>query len=104
MRESRRSRREVSNAILILRVCPDISHSLDEIAKKIVANGGKIVDLDEPKLTHIVLDKRDISRRTELVSRTSKSVLFLHPVVLRLISVQTEAASFGSFRFHLCLS
>ena len=46
--------------------------SFEELAKKIVVNGGKIVDLDEPKLTHIVLDKRDTSRRLELTKRTSK--------------------------------
>jgi DNA ligase-4 len=39
-------------------------------------NGGKVVDLDEPKLTHIIIDKRDDSRRLELMKRTAKSVLF----------------------------
>lgn len=43
----------------------------------IIENGGKIVDLDEPKLTHIVLDKRDDSRRLELMKRTAKSVYSL---------------------------
>lgn len=38
-------------------------------------HGGRIVDLDEPKLTHVVVDKRDDSRRLELIKRTSKSVL-----------------------------
>ena len=40
-------------------------------------NGGKIVGLDEPKLTHVVIDKRDESRRLELIKRTSKFVRFL---------------------------
>lgn len=30
--------------------------------------------LNEPKLTHVVLDKRDDSRRVELMKRTSKYV------------------------------
>lgn len=38
-------------------------------------NGGKVVDLTEPRLTHIIIDKRDDSRRLELMKRTSKSVL-----------------------------
>ncbi len=35
-------------------------------------NGGQIAELDDPKLTHVVLDKRDDSRRRELMKRTSK--------------------------------
>lgn len=31
-----------------------------------------MVDLDNPKLTHVVLDKRDTSRRKELIKLTSK--------------------------------
>ena len=46
--------------------------SFDSIAKLISDNGGRVVDLDEPKLTHVVLDKRDNSRRRELLTRTSK--------------------------------
>jgi len=42
-----------------------------EVEEKIVANGGRIVDLGEPKLTHIVIDKRDDSRRREIMQRTS---------------------------------
>jgi DNA ligase-4 len=37
-------------------------------------NGGKVVDLDEAKLTHIIIDKRDDSRRLELMKRTAKLV------------------------------
>ena len=48
--------------------------SLAQMAKLIEDNGGKIVDLDDGKLTHIVLDKRDDSRRRELMKRTSKYV------------------------------
>lgn len=40
----------------------------------ITENGGKIVGIDEPKLTHVVVDKRDDSRRVALMSRTSKFV------------------------------
>nr|Q7Z7W5.1 RecName: Full=DNA ligase 4; AltName: Full=DNA ligase IV; AltName: Full=Polydeoxyribonucleotide synthase [ATP] 4 [Coprinopsis cinerea]BAC76766.1 DNA ligase IV [Coprinopsis cinerea]BAD93669.1 DNA ligase IV [Coprinopsis cinerea] len=49
-----------------------ITKSFEEVEKLIKDNGGKIVDLDEPKLTHVVLDKRDDSRRVELMKRTSK--------------------------------
>jgi len=49
-----------------------ITKSLARIAKIIEDNGGKIVNLDDGKLTHIVLDKRDDSRRRELMKRTSK--------------------------------
>jgi hypothetical protein len=35
-----------------------------------------VVDLAEAKLTHVVVDKRDVSRRLELMKRTSKSVTF----------------------------
>ena len=43
-----------------------------QLAKLIQENGGRVVDLDEPKLTHIIIDKRDVSRRQELIKRTSK--------------------------------
>ncbi|KAF5388657.1 hypothetical protein D9757_004750 [Collybiopsis confluens] len=49
-----------------------INESFNKVKKLIEENGGRIVDLDEPKLTHIVLDKRDTSRRSELMSRTSQ--------------------------------
>lgn len=49
-----------------------ITKSLARIAKLIEDNGGKIVNIDDEKLTHIVLDKRDDSRRRELMKRTSK--------------------------------
>jgi DNA ligase-4 len=54
--------------------CTKYIVSLSRIAKLIEDNGGKIVDLDDRKLTHIVLDKRDDSRRRELMKRTSKYV------------------------------
>jgi DNA ligase-4 len=44
------------------------------VAALITSNGGRVVGLDEPKLTHIVVDKRDVSRRLELMKRTSKYV------------------------------
>ena len=46
--------------------------SLADIEEQITKNGGRIVDLNDPKLTHIVLDQRDASRRIELMTRTSK--------------------------------
>ena len=51
-------------------------NSFDQLSGTIQENGGKIVDLDEPKLTHVLIDKRDDSRRLELMKRTSKSVRF----------------------------
>ncbi|KAJ7155502.1 DNA ligase IV [Mycena crocata] len=48
-----------------------VDQSFVELAKIIGDNGGKIVGLDEPKLTHVVIDKRDDSRRVELMKRTS---------------------------------
>ena len=48
--------------------------SFGETKKLIADNGGRVVGLDEPKLTHIVLDRRDESRRLELMKRTSMSV------------------------------
>ncbi|KAG6910034.1 DNA ligase (ATP) [Tephrocybe rancida] len=50
----------------------DLNKSFTYISTKIVENGGKVVDLSEPKLTHIIVDKRDDSRRLELMKRTSK--------------------------------
>ncbi|KZT65040.1 DNA ligase 4 [Daedalea quercina L-15889] len=50
----------------------DIGRSFEEVAVAIKNNGGRIADLDEPKLTHVVIDKRDTSRRLELLKRTSK--------------------------------
>ncbi|KAF9005938.1 DNA ligase 4 [Cyathus striatus] len=50
----------------------DISASFAKISDLIVQNGGKLSGLDEPKLTHIVVDKRDESRRLDLMKQTSK--------------------------------
>lgn len=50
----------------------DINKSLAELKSRIEGHGGRVVDLDEPKLTHVVLDKRDLSRRIDLMRRTSK--------------------------------
>ena len=48
--------------------------SFQGLSKIIEENGGRIVDVDEPKLTHIVIDKRDDSRRLDLIKLTSKLV------------------------------
>jgi DNA ligase-4 len=63
--------------IVVLRVCIELvtncaPPSFVDLSKVITDNGGKIVDLDESKLTHIIIDKRDDSRRLELMKRTSK--------------------------------
>ena len=50
--------------------------SFDELSRLITENGGKVVDLNETKLTHIILDKRDTGRRSELMARTAKCVTF----------------------------
>jgi DNA ligase-4 len=45
--------------------------SFDETREKILANGGRITnELNDPKLTHIVLDDRDRSRRIPLMRET----------------------------------
>ncbi|KAI0704277.1 ATP dependent DNA ligase domain-containing protein [Cytidiella melzeri] len=49
-----------------------ISQSFEDVARTIIRNGGKVVELDDPKLTHVVLDKRDTTRRLELSKRTSQ--------------------------------
>ncbi|KAK0202966.1 DNA ligase 4 [Desarmillaria ectypa] len=49
-----------------------IDASFEEMKKLITSNGGRVVDLDEPKLTHVIIDKRDDSRRLELMRRTAK--------------------------------
>lgn len=63
-----------------------VSCSFDELSRLIVENGGKVVDLGEPKLTHVVIDKRDISRRAELMKRTSKYVAHLYTYLLLTLS------------------
>ncbi|KAH7924280.1 ATP-dependent DNA ligase [Leucogyrophana mollusca] len=50
----------------------DVATNLSIISDIIQENGGKVVDLDDPKLTHVVLDKRDDTRRLDLIGRTSK--------------------------------
>ncbi|KAH9479555.1 DNA ligase 4 [Psilocybe cubensis] len=51
----------------------DMNVKLSQIAELVIAHGGKVVtDLDNPKLTHVVVDQRDVRRRIELIKRTSK--------------------------------
>ncbi|KXN86594.1 DNA ligase 4 [Leucoagaricus sp. SymC.cos] len=50
----------------------DSTERLGKIAEIIRANGGRIVDVYEPKLTHVVVDKRDATRRLELIKATSR--------------------------------
>ncbi|KAI0034447.1 ATP dependent DNA ligase domain-containing protein [Vararia minispora EC-137] len=45
---------------------------LAEVGKLVTVHGGRLGDLVDPKLTHVVLDKWDDSRRLELMQRTSK--------------------------------
>lgn len=50
----------------------EISDHLKKVSRDIEENGGKIVDLADPKLTHVVMDKRDLSRRLRLMQETAK--------------------------------
>lgn len=50
----------------------DIEESLRKTMEEVEAHGGKVVGLDDPKLTHIVMDKRDICRRLALMERTAR--------------------------------
>ncbi|KAH7885847.1 ATP dependent DNA ligase domain-containing protein [Phlebopus sp. FC_14] len=50
----------------------EICDNFAKIYRSIEESGGKIVELNDPKLTHVVLDKRDISRRLTLMQLTSK--------------------------------
>lgn len=75
------------------------SLSFERIAKLIGENGGRAADLEDAKLTHVVLDKRDDSRRRELMKRTSKyghmynsSLLFCGPHT----DIQAKAQKFSS--------
>ncbi|KIY67314.1 DNA ligase 4 [Cylindrobasidium torrendii FP15055 ss-10] len=52
-----------------------INNAFDETAEFITANGGRIVEMNDPKLTHILLDKRDTTRRLDLIKLTSKPKL-----------------------------
>ena len=62
-----------SNALLLPHTERLLTCRFAEIEELIVSNGGRVTaDLDDPKLTHVILDKRDTSRRKELIARTSK--------------------------------
>lgn len=57
----------------LVEICSDLMFdSFEELSSQIVGNGGKIVDLDDPKLTHVVVDRLDATRRLKLIERTSK--------------------------------
>jgi len=47
----------------------EINQSFSELKSLIVKHGGRVVDLNDPTLTHIVFDKRDTTRRLELIKR-----------------------------------
>lgn len=50
----------------------ELSKRFEIISSMIQVNGGRVVDIDDPKLTHVVIDKLDDSRRLDLMKRTSK--------------------------------
>jgi DNA ligase-4 len=72
--------------------------SFEGLSKTIEGNGGRIVDVDEPKLTHVVIDKRDDSRRLDLIKLTSKSVSCLR--ILPCINMENHRPK----RRHLVVS
>lgn len=49
----------------------ELNKGFEKLTTLITEHGGRVVDLDEPKLTHVVVDKRDVSRRLELMRKTS---------------------------------
>jgi hypothetical protein len=50
-----------------------ILYRLEEAAKHLFDNGGRgTTDLDDPKLTHIVIDNDDSGRYAELSRKSSK--------------------------------
>ncbi|KAE9394238.1 hypothetical protein BT96DRAFT_196701 [Gymnopus androsaceus JB14] len=60
----------------------EINQSFSELKSLIVEHGGRVVNLNDPTLTHIVFDKRDTTRRLELIKRersrpSSDASLFL---------------------------
>lgn len=54
------------------RIGTHVDTSLLKVSRNIEDNGGKIVELNNAKLTHVVIDKRDVSRRITLMQLTSK--------------------------------
>jgi hypothetical protein len=80
--------------------------SFEVISKLIGENGGQIVDLDEPKLTHVIIDKRDDTRRLALMSQTAKYVRVSHMKRLIVISAspgQSAGASLSQNSFKHAL-
>ena len=48
-------------------------YRFDEVTEKILLLGGRITtQISEPKLTHVVLDQDDLSRRVELMRLTEQ--------------------------------
>lgn len=50
----------------------EIHVNFQQVRKDLVKYGGTVVDLEDPQLTHILYDRRDDSRRIQLMRRTSK--------------------------------
>lgn len=55
-------------------VLTNLRDSLEVVRDEIIQHGGVIAGLDDPKLTHVLYDKRDESRRIPLLRKTSRSV------------------------------
>ena len=66
------SKSEWAPPVTIERHSFNYTYSFAEVLNKITENGGKIAELDEPKLTHVVIDKLDATRRVKLIERTSQ--------------------------------
>ncbi|KAF9219810.1 ATP-dependent DNA ligase [Gyrodon lividus] len=50
----------------------EITDQFNKVSRIIEENAGRVAELNDPKLTHVVLDKRDTSRRITLMQLTSK--------------------------------
>jgi len=74
--------------------------SFERITKLIENNGGQIAELDDAKLTHVILDKRDDSRRRELMKRTSQYEHIFIPFFSPYTDVQAKAQKSSPLRFR----
>ncbi|CAG8736649.1 11522_t:CDS:2, partial [Acaulospora colombiana] len=82
----------------------EIEERFTTIRKDILAHGGQVTtDVTDPKLTHVVLDNDDLSRRITLMRLTEKWVLPLVelPISDCIIIDQRDDASLSRITFHI---
>ncbi|EED80930.1 predicted protein [Postia placenta Mad-698-R] len=53
----------------------ELNKGFEKLTTLITEHGGRVVDLDEPKLTHVVVDKRDLSLSSSRLAWTKKHCL-----------------------------